>query len=468
MYNKQVEKTPCGTQDPQKRIHNFDEVAFTYTEEEAVNEASRCINCKNSPCVSGCPVGIKIPEFISKIKERNFKEAYSVISEDSALPAICGRVCPQETQCEQKCVRGIKGESVGIGRLERFAADWHMKNEEVSNPEIKENGHKVAVVGSGPSGLTAAGELRKMGYEVSIFEALHEAGGVLVYGIPAFRLPKDIVKKEIDALINMGVKIELNVVIGRTLTVDELFNKGFEAIYIAGGAGSPKFMGIPGEGLKGVLSANEYLTRINLMRAYKPDSHTPILRGKHVSVVGGGNVAMDAARCARRLGAEVSVIYRRSREELPARQEEVEHAEEEGIEFHFLQNPVKIIGDENGWVTGVECVHMQLGEPDSSGRRRPVPIEGSETVLKTDTFILALGTSPNPLISKTTDALNITRYGGIEAKDQSGATSRKGVFAGGDIVTGSATVILAMGAGKRAAKAIDEYIMQGKEWDAFE
>ncbi|MGI6215566.1 MAG: NADPH-dependent glutamate synthase [Christensenellales bacterium] len=468
MYNKQEAKTPCGTQDPKKRIHNFDEVAFTYTENEAVNEALRCINCKNRPCVSGCPVGIDIPKFISKIKEKDFGGAYSVISKDSALPAICGRVCPQEKQCEQVCTRGIKNESVAIGRLERFAADWHMANETVKKPAIKSNGRKVAVVGSGPSGLTAAGELRKMGYEVSVFEALHEAGGVLVYGIPAFRLPKDIVKKEIDALISMGVKIELNVVIGRTLTVDELFENGFEAIYIAGGAGSPKFMGIPGEGLKGVLSANEYLTRINLMRAYKPDSHTPVLKGKRVSVVGGGNVAMDAARCARRLGAEVSIIYRRSREELPARHEEVEHAEEEGIKFCFLQNPVRVIGDENGWVTGVECIRMQLGEPDASGRRRPKPIANSETVIPADNFILALGTSPNPLIPKTTDGLDITRYGGIEVKEKSGATSRKGVFAGGDIVTGSATVILAMGAGKRAAKAIDEYISQGKEWGSFE
>ena len=457
--NKSVlNKMPMPSQAPDVRIHNFSEVELGYTEDMAIEEAKRCISCKNKPCVSGCPVGIDIPAFINQIKNSNFAEAFNIISKDSALPAVCGRVCPQETQCEKHCIRGIKGESVAIGRLERFVADWNMQYGDEAVYNIVENGHKVAVVGSGPSGLTCAGELRKMGYDVSVFEALHEAGGVLVYGIPEFRLPNDIVHREIESLISMGVKIELNIVIGRTFTVDDLFSQGFKAVYIASGAGCPKFMGIPGENLNGVLSANEYLTRINLMQAYKEDSHTPVLRGERVCVVGGGNVAMDAARCARRMGSEVAIIYRRSRKELPARLEEVHHAEEEGIKFYFLHNPVRVIGDENGWVSGVECVKMRLEDVDSSGRGRPVPIEGSETVIKADMFIPALGTSPNPLIVRTTEGLKAEKWSGIIAEEGSGATSREGVFAGGDAVTGSATVILAMGAGKDAAKAIDEYI----------
>lgn len=441
------------------RSKSYDEVALGYSPEVAVREANRCLNCKHAPCVSGCPVGIKIPDFIKKIAEEDFEGAYSVIAESSALPAVCGRVCPQETQCEMKCVRGIKGEPVGIGRLERFAADYHNanSNETVKAPE--KNGFKVAVIGSGPSGLTCAGELSKKGYDVTVFEALHIAGGVLSYGIPEFRLPKTIVKKEIDSLKEMGVKIETNVVIGRTLLIDELLTEeGFSAVYVATGAGLPKFMGISGESLKGVCSANEFLTRINLMKAYKEDSSTPVKRVAHTVVVGGGNVAMDAARCARRLGSEVTVVYRRTEKELPARREEVEHAMEEGIEFCFLTNPTEIIGDENGFAKTVKCQLMRLGEPDASGRARPEPIEGSEKLIPAECVIMALGTSPNPIIRDTTEGLETTRWGGICADEESGQTSKEGVFAGGDAVTGAATVILAMGAGKTAAKAIDEYI----------
>lgn len=441
------------------RKDTYDEVALGYSPEVAVREANRCLGCKHAPCISGCPVGIKIPDFIKKIAEEDFEGAYSVIAESSALPAVCGRVCPQETQCEMKCVRGIKGEPVGIGRLERFAADYHNanSNETVKVPE--KNGFKVAVIGSGPSGLTCAGELSKKGYDVTVFEALHIAGGVLSYGIPEFRLPKSIVKKEIDSLKKMGVKIETNVVIGRTLLIDELLSEeGFSAVYVATGAGLPKFMGISGESLKGVCSANEFLTRINLMKAYKEDSSTPVKKAQHTVVVGGGNVAMDAARCARRLGSEVTVVYRRTEKELPARREEVEHAREEGIEFCFLTNPTEIIGDENGFAKTVKCQLMRLGEPDASGRARPEAIEGSEKLIPAECVIMALGTSPNPIIRDTTEGLETTRWGGICADEESGQTSKEGVFAGGDAVTGAATVILAMGAGKGAARAIDEYI----------
>ena len=457
-----IPRTSMPTQKAEERIHNFSEVALGYTEEMAKIEAERCLLCKHRPCVKGCPVGIDIPGFIDEIAHGNFEEAYQILKKDTALPAVCGRVCPQETQCEGVCTRGIKGESVAIGRLERFAADWHMQNvkEEVSAPPS--NGIKVAVVGSGPSGLTCAGEMRKLGYDVTVFEALHEAGGVLVYGIPEFRLPKAIVRKEVEGLVKLGVDIEKNHVIGRTITVDELFKKGYQAVYLASGAGLPKFMGIPGEALKGVYSANEYLTRINLMKAYQENSRTPIMQSRRVAVVGGGNVAMDAARSARRLGAEVYIIYRRSRNELPARLEEVEHAEEEGIEFKFLTNPVQILGDEKGWVTGVECVEMELGEPDASGRRRPVEKKGSEKVLPIDTLIMALGTSANPLLTMTTKGLDANKWGGIITDEDTGLTSREGVYAGGDVVTGSATVILAMGAGKQAAKAMDAYI-KGKQ-----
>lgn len=457
-----IPRTAMPTQPAEERIRNFNEVALGYTEEMARLEAERCLLCRNRPCVKGCPVGIDIPGFINEIAQGNFEDAYQILKKDTALPAVCGRVCPQETQCEGVCTRGIKGESVAIGRLERFAADWHMQHvkDEVSPPPS--NGVKVAVVGSGPSGLTCAGEMRKLGYEVTVFEALHEAGGVLVYGIPEFRLPKAIVRREVEGLTAMGVDIEMNHVVGRTITVDELFEKGYQAVYLASGAGLPKFMGIPGEALKGVYSANEYLTRINLMKAYKADSHTPIMQSRRVAVVGGGNVAMDAARSARRLGAEVYIIYRRSRQELPARLEEVEHAEEEGIIFKFLTNPVRILGDEKGWVTGVECVEMELGEPDASGRRRPVEKQGSEKVLPIDTMIMALGTTANPLLTMTTRGLDANKWGGIITDEATGRTSREGVYAGGDVVTGSATVILAMGAGKQAAKAMDAYL-KGKQ-----
>lgn len=458
MPNMRLDKNPMPEQAPDVRNKNFLEVTTGYTPEMAIDEANRCLNCKNKPCMNGCPVSVKIPEFISLMKDGDFEGAYQKIKETNALPAICGRVCPQEKQCESKCVRGIKGEPVGIGRLERFAADYHMAHgeDEVSIPEP--NGKKVAVVGSGPSGLTVAGDLAKRGYKVTVYEAFHTAGGVLMYGIPEFRLPKDIVQKEISNLKKMGVDIETNVVIGRTLTVDELFNDmGYDAVYIGSGAGLPKFMGIEGESLNGVYSANEFLTRINLMKGYKfPEYDTPVYVGKNVAVLGGGNVAMDAARCAKRLGAEnVYIIYRRGREELPARAEEVEHAEQEGIVFKLLQNPVKILGNEDGWVTGMEVIHMELGEPDESGRRRPVPIKGSEEVLEMDTVVVSIGQSPNPLIRQTTEGLETNNRGCIIA-DEVGKTTKAKVYAGGDVVTGAATVILAMGAGKKAAEAIDK------------
>ncbi len=455
MPNMSLKKNEMPSQEPQVRSRNFEEVALGYTEEQAIDEARRCLNCKNKPCVGGCPVNIMIPEFIAKMAEGDFEGAYQVIAKSSALPAVCGRVCPQESQCEKYCVRGIKGEPVGIGRLERFAADWH--NEHVSEAPIRpgSNGHKIAVIGSGPSGLTCAGDLARLGYEVTVFEALHTPGGVLVYGIPEFRLPKAIVQKEIEGLKAMGVRIETNMVIGRSLSIDELFEEGFEAVFIGSGAGLPRFMNIPGENLKGVYSANEFLTRVNLMKAYLPGSDTPIQRGKRVAVVGGGNVAMDAARCAKRLGAEeVYIVYRRSEAELPARAEEVEHAKEEGIVFKLLNNPKEILGDETGSVRGMECLEMELGEPDASGRRRPVEKQGSEFVLDVDCVIMAIGTSPNPLIKSTTEGLETQSWGGIIVNEETGLTSRPGVYAGGDAVTGAATVILAMGAGKAAAKAI--------------
>ena len=466
--NMSLVKNPMPTQEPEVRAHNFEEVAIGYTDEMAIDEALRCLNCKNMPCVQGCPVKIHIPEFINKIKEGDFEGAYQVINKSSSLPAVCGRVCPQESQCESKCVRGIKGEPVGIGRLERFVADWHNAHSTTA-PEIPEsNGHRVAVVGSGPSGLTCAGDLAKKGYKVTVFEALHLAGGVLVYGIPEFRLPKAIVQKEVDTLKALGVEIETNVVIGKTITVDELFEQGYEAVFVGSGAGLPRFMGIPGEAYKGVYSANEFLTRSNLMKAYLEDSTTPILRAKRVAVVGGGNVAMDAARTALRLGAdEVSIVYRRSLEELPARHEEVEHAMEEGIQFRVLNNPVEIIGynnpddkrdPKNGFVTGIKCIKCELGEPDANGRRRPVEVPGSEWVLDVDCVIMSIGTSPNPLIKSTTAGLEVNRHGGIIVEEETGKTTKEGVYAGGDAVTGAATVILAMGAGKTAAKAIDEYL----------
>ena len=463
-----LKKNPMPSQEPAVRAHNFDEVTIGYSAETAVDEALRCLSCKNMPCVSGCPVNINIPEFIAKVKEGDFEGAYQVIHKTSSLPAVCGRVCPQETQCEAKCVRGIKGEPVGIGRLERFVADWHNAHSDTAPTVAPSNGHRVAIVGSGPSGLTCAGDLAKKGYKVTIFEALHTAGGVLVYGIPEFRLPKSIVRKEVENLIAMGVDIETNVVIGKTLTVDELFEKGFEAVFIGSGAGLPNFMGIPGESYKGVYSANEFLTRSNLMKAYREDPDTPIMKGGKVAVVGGGNFAMDAARTALRLGAEkVYIVYRRSMEELPARREEVEHAQEEGIEFLLLNNPVEILGYENpddrrdpknGFVTGMKCIKMKLGEPDERGRRRPIPIEGSEFVLDVNTVIISIGTSPNPLIKSTTAGLEVNKHGGIIVEEATGATTKEGVYAGGDAVTGAATVISAMGAGKTAAKAIDEYL----------
>ena len=463
--NMSPNRNEMPTQDPKLRSGNFEEVALGYDEETAINEAMRCLNCKTMPCVSGCPVKIHIPEFISKIKEGDFEGAYQIISKSSSLPAVCGRVCPQETQCESKCVRGIKGESVGIGRLERFVADWHNTYATENPTRPMPNGHKVAIVGSGPSGLTCAGDLAKKGYDVTVYEALHTAGGVLVYGIPEFRLPKSIVAKEVETLKALGVKIETNVVIGRTLTIDELFEMGFEAVFIGSGAGLPNFMGIPGEALCGVYSANEFLTRSNLMKSYLDNSDTPIMKGGKVAVVGGGNVAMDAARTALRLGAEkVYIVYRRSMDELPARREEVEHAEEEGIEFRLLCNPIEILGysnpedprdPKNGFVKGMTCIKMELGEPDERGRRRPVEIKGSEFVIDVDTVIISIGTSPNPLIKSTTAGLEVNRWGGIVINED-GLTSREAVYAGGDAVTGAATVISAMGAGKTAAKAIDE------------
>ncbi len=464
MANMSLKKNEMPAQDPHVRNCNFKEVALGYTEELALDEATRCLNCKHSPCVAGCPVEINIPAFIMKTAQGEFEEAYQIISKDSSLPAVCGRVCPQETQCELVCVRGIKGEPVGIGRLERFVADWHIEHVKDKPVKPASNGHKVAVIGSGPAGLTCAGDLAKKGYDVTVFEALHTAGGVLVYGIPEFRLPKAIVQKEIDALKELGVTIKTNMVIGRSLSVDELLEQeGFEAVFIGSGAGLPTFMHIPGENLKGVYSANEYLTRVNLMKAYRPDTATPIKKSSKVAVVGGGNVAMDAARCAKRLGAEeVYIIYRRSEEELPARAEEVEHAKEEGIIFKLLNNPVRILGDEQLCVTGIECLKMELGEPDESGRRRPVPVEGSEWTIPLDTVIMAIGTSPNPLIKSTTKGLETQKWGGIIAEDPSGKTSRDHIYAGGDAVTGAATVILAMGAGKNAAKAIDEELSGAK------
>ncbi len=467
MANMNLKKNEMPTQDPKVRAHNFDEVALGYDEATAIDEAMRCLGCKNMPCVSGCPVNIHIPEFIGKIKEGDFEEAYRIISKTSSLPAVCGRVCPQETQCESKCVRGIKGEPVGIGRLERFVADWHNAHSDEIPLTEEYNGHRVAVVGSGPSGLTCAGDLAKKGYKVTVFEALHAAGGVLVYGIPEFRLPKAIVKKEVDNLIAMGVEMQTNVVIGKTLTIDELFDMGYEAVFIGSGAGLPNFMGIKGESLKGVYSANEFLTRSNLMKAYRETPQTPIMKGGRVAVVGGGNVAMDAARTALRLGAEeVHIVYRRSMDELPARREEVEHAMEEGVVFDLLTNPIEIIGYENpadkrdarnGFVTGMKCIKMELGEPDERGRRRPVEIEGSEFLMELDTVIMSIGTSPNPLIKMTTEGLRVNRRGGIIV-EENGATTREGVYAGGDAVTGAATVISAMGAGKIAAAAIDKYL----------
>ena len=458
MPNMSLKKNEMPVQDPIVRNGNFLEVALGYTEEQAVNEAERCLNCKHKPCVGGCPVAIDIPAFITKIKERDFEGAYQIIAQSSALPAVCGRVCPQETQCECKCVRGIKGEPVAIGRLERFVADWH--NAHVTEKPVApvSNGHKCAIIGAGPSGLTCAGDLARMGYEVTIFEALHLAGGVLVYGIPEFRLPKKIVQNEIDNLKALGVKIETNVVVGRTIEIDELFDMGYESIFIGSGAGLPNFMNIPGENLKGVYSANEFLTRVNLMKAYLKNSDTPIKDSKNVAIVGGGNVAMDAARSAKRLGAEnVYIVYRRGMEELPARKEEVEHAEEEGIIFKTLTNPIEVLGDEHKFVTGIKCVEMELGEPDASGRRRPMVKPNSEFVLDVDCVIMSIGTSPNPLIRNTTKGLETNKWGCFIA-DENGLTSREGVYAGGDAVTGAATVILAMGAGKTAAKAMDEYI----------
>ena len=458
MANMSPNKNPMPEQEPLVRNRNFAEVACGYSKETAIDEAQRCLNCKNKPCVSGCPVNVRIPEFISKVAEGDFEAAYDIISTTNALPAVCGRVCPQESQCEGKCVRGIKGESVGIGRLERFVADYHREHSDAKAVKQESNGHRVAIVGSGPSGLTCAGDLARMGYEVTVFEAFHKAGGVLVYGIPEFRLPKSIVQAEIDNLAAMGVNIVTNAVIGRAMSVDELFDEGYEAVFIGSGAGLPMFMHIPGENLLGVYSANEYLTRINLMKAYLPEYDTPIKRAKRVAVVGGGNVAMDAARCAKRMGAdEVYIVYRRSMEELPARKEEVHHAQEEEIVFKLLNNPVAVLGDESGHVKGIECVKMELGEPDEAGRRRPVEIKDSNFVLDVDAVIMAIGTSPNPLIKSTTEGLETNKKGCIVA-DETAATSREGVFAGGDAVTGAATVILAMGAGKTAAESIDKYI----------
>ena len=458
MANMSLTKTPIAEQEPKVRARNFKEVTLGYTPEQAIEEAQRCLNCKHKPCMTGCPVSVRIPEFIAKVAEGKFEEAYAIIKTTNALPAVCGRVCPQEHQCEGKCVRGIKGEPVGIGRLERFCADY-MMDKAVAVEKAEPNGHKVAVVGGGPSSLTVAGDLAKLGYDVTIYEAFHTAGGVLMYGIPEFRLPKAIVQKEVDNLTKLGVDIETNMVIGRVLSVDEIMERGYKAVFIGSGAGLPSFMGIEGEALIGVYSANEYLTRANLMKAYKPEYDTPVIKSKNVAVVGGGNVAMDAARTALRLGAEnVYIVYRRGMEELPARKEEVEHAEEEGIIFKTLHNPVKLIGDENGRVCKMECIQMELGEADASGRRRPIPVEGSNFELDVDTVIMSLGTSPNPLISSTTEGLEVNKWKCIVADEEHGKTSKEGVYAGGDAVTGAATVILAMGAGKAGARGIDEYL----------
>lgn len=460
MPNMSLKKNEMPVQNPDVRNRNFDEVALGYTEEQAIDEAKRCLQCKNKPCTQGCPVQIDIPSFIHQVAEGNFEEAYKIITESSSLPAICGRVCPQETQCEKRCVRGIKGEPVAIGRLERFVADRHNALNKTSVEKPVPNGHKVAVIGSGPSGLACAGDLAKKGYDVTVFEALHVAGGVLSYGIPEFRLPKTIVQKEIDGLKELGVKIETNTVVGKTVSIDELMKEeGFESVFIGSGAGLPRFMNIKGENLSGVYSANEFLTRINLMKAYRPDGTTPVQAGKKAVVVGGGNVAMDAARCAKRMGAEVYIVYRRTENELPARAEEVEHAKEEGIIFKFLTNPVEIKSDEKGWVKSIVCQQMELSEPDASGRAKPVPVPNSFFEIETDSVIMSIGTSPNPLIKSTTDGLDTQKWGGIIA-DENGLTSKEGVYAGGDAVTGAATVILAMGAGKTAAAAMDEYIQK--------
>ena len=455
-----LKKVPVREQAPKVRATNFEEVCLGYNKEEAMEEANRCLGCKKAKCMEGCPVSINIPGFVHEVKEGNFEKAYQIIGESSALPAVCGRVCPQETQCEGKCIRGLKGEAVSIGKLERFVADWAKENGIKPVPATQKNGHKVAVIGSGPSGLTCAGDLAKMGYDVTIFEALHKAGGVLVYGIPEFRLPKDkVVAAEVENVKSLGVKIETNVIIGKSVTIDELLkDEGFEAVFIGSGAGLPMFMGIPGEQANGVFSANEYLTRNNLMKAFREDYDTPIAHGKKVAVVGGGNVAMDAARTALRLGAEVHIIYRRSEAELPARKEEVHHAKEEGVQFDLLCNPVEILTDDKDWVTGIKCIRMELGEPDASGRRRPVEIPGSEFTIDVDTVIMSLGTSPNPLISSTTIGLDVNKRKCIIADEEFGKTSKEGVYAGGDAVTGAATVILAMGAGKAGARGIDEYI----------
>lgn len=457
-----LKKVPVREQDPKVRATNFEEVCLGYNKDEAVEEASRCLKCKNAKCMSGCPVSIDIPGFIKEVEEGNFEEAAKVIAKSSALPAVCGRVCPQESQCEGKCIRGIKGEPISIGKLERFVADWSREHGFVPEAPETTNGKRVAVIGSGPSGLTCAGDLAKLGYEVTIFEALHEPGGVLIYGIPEFRLPKeDVVKPEIENVKKLGVKIETNVIVGKSVTIDQLLKEdGFDAVFIGSGAGLPMFMGIPGENANGVFSANEYLTRSNLMKAFRDDYDTPIAAGKKVAVVGGGNVAMDAARTALRLGAEVHIVYRRSEAELPARVEEVHHAKEEGIIFNLLTNPVEILTDENGWVKGMRCIRMELGEPDASGRRRPVPVEGSEFTIEVDTVIMSLGTSPNPLISSTTEGLEVNRRKCIVAEESTGKTSRDGVFAGGDAVTGAATVILAMEAGRAGAKGIHEYLSE--------
>ena len=460
MPNMSLKKVEMPVQDGEVRRNNFEEVALGYTKEMAMEEAQRCLHCPTKPCISGCPVAVNIPDFIERVKEGSFEEAYQIIHETSSLPAVCGRVCPQEKQCEAKCVRGVKGEAVAIGRLERFVADWHRENVKDELQKPKSNGHKVAVVGAGPAGLTCAGDLAKKGSQVSVFEALHVAGGVLMYGIPEFRLPKTVVQTEIEGLKQMGVDIQTNMVIGRSESVDDLFDAGYESVFIGSGAGLPSFLNMPGENLKGVYSANEFLTRCNLMKAYKDGVDTPIQHPKRAVIVGGGNVAMDAARCAKRLGVdEVTIVYRRSMEELPARKEEVEHAMEEGIIFKLLTNPVRVLGNEDGWVCGMECVSMELGEPDASGRRRPVEIKGSNFVLDVDCMIMAIGTSPNPLIRSTTKGLETNRKGCLVA-DDNGATTREGVFAGGDAVTGAATVILAMGAGKTAAAAIDDYIQK--------